>query len=277
MVAPRIVAHASREARRTRTRGDPLMGGIARRAESSGRPAGAPSRMRPAWTERRRTGAPERVGHPMVVVNGSARHVGPYRPQVGRPETSAAGWASATNPRALARTGSGHPSISNRCCTAAIRRWWVAEVVVGTGCRADLGGGYGVLHHHDDPMFTGRFRKHPVALIDPACARPPWTRREGNHETSFHRPDRWRQHRPAGSGCRTGDRDRDRDRERGVHTPHAKHVLLLSVDGLHQSDLARYVSRHPHSALAALVARAPSTPTRRPRFRPTRSPAWSPS
>src|SRR6478609_9571536 len=38
------------------------------------------------------------------------------------------------------------------------------------------------------------------------------------------------------------------------HTTHAKHVLLLSVDGLHQSDLARYVSQHPHSALAALVA-----------------------
>ena len=33
-----------------------------------------------------------------------------------------------------------------------------------------------------------------------------------------------------------------------------KHVLLLSVDGLHQSDLAAYVSTHPHSALAALVA-----------------------
>jgi Type I phosphodiesterase / nucleotide pyrophosphatase len=31
------------------------------------------------------------------------------------------------------------------------------------------------------------------------------------------------------------------------------HVLLLSVDGLHQSDLAWYVSRHPGSALASLV------------------------
>jgi hypothetical protein len=30
-------------------------------------------------------------------------------------------------------------------------------------------------------------------------------------------------------------------------------VLLLSVDGMHQSDLARYVAEHPHSALAALV------------------------
>ncbi len=31
-------------------------------------------------------------------------------------------------------------------------------------------------------------------------------------------------------------------------------VLVLSVDGLHQSDLAYYVARHPRSALAALVA-----------------------
>ncbi|MFC8345088.1 alkaline phosphatase family protein [Streptomyces sp. NPDC057280] len=37
------------------------------------------------------------------------------------------------------------------------------------------------------------------------------------------------------------------------HQPHAKHVLLISVDGLHQSDLAWYVSRHPNSALARLV------------------------
>lgn len=33
-----------------------------------------------------------------------------------------------------------------------------------------------------------------------------------------------------------------------------KHVLLLSVDGLHQSDVAYYVSRHPQSWLAKLVA-----------------------
>ncbi|MEU7057026.1 alkaline phosphatase family protein [Streptomyces sp. NPDC046197] len=36
------------------------------------------------------------------------------------------------------------------------------------------------------------------------------------------------------------------------HSP-ARHVLLLSVDGLHQSDLAWYVARHPQSALARLV------------------------
>jgi hypothetical protein len=35
----------------------------------------------------------------------------------------------------------------------------------------------------------------------------------------------------------------------------SKHVLLLSVDGLHQSDLAWYVKKYPHSALATLVSR----------------------
>ena len=31
------------------------------------------------------------------------------------------------------------------------------------------------------------------------------------------------------------------------------HVLLISVDGLHQSDLGWYVSNHPNSELAKLV------------------------
>ncbi|MGC5246189.1 alkaline phosphatase family protein [Gordonia sp. DT219] len=34
-----------------------------------------------------------------------------------------------------------------------------------------------------------------------------------------------------------------------------KHVLLLSVDGLHQADLVAYVGKHPDSALAALTKR----------------------
>ena len=34
----------------------------------------------------------------------------------------------------------------------------------------------------------------------------------------------------------------------------ARHVLLISVDGLHQTDLAWYVSHHPGSALAVLTA-----------------------
>src|SRR5690242_3601128 len=37
------------------------------------------------------------------------------------------------------------------------------------------------------------------------------------------------------------------------HHPALRHVLLLSVDGLHQTDLAWYVAHHPGSALAALV------------------------
>ena len=32
-----------------------------------------------------------------------------------------------------------------------------------------------------------------------------------------------------------------------------RHVLLISVDGLHQSDVSWYVSHHPNSALAALA------------------------
>ena len=38
-----------------------------------------------------------------------------------------------------------------------------------------------------------------------------------------------------------------------AHESNAKHVLLLSVDGLHQSDLTWYVQSHPASALARLV------------------------
>lgn len=34
---------------------------------------------------------------------------------------------------------------------------------------------------------------------------------------------------------------------------HSAHVLFISVDGLHQADLAWYVAKHPHSALASLV------------------------
>lgn len=38
-----------------------------------------------------------------------------------------------------------------------------------------------------------------------------------------------------------------------VEDSHAKHVLLISVDGLHQSDLAWYLSKNPDSTLAKLV------------------------
>jgi hypothetical protein len=42
----------------------------------------------------------------------------------------------------------------------------------------------------------------------------------------------------------------DPSQEDGAH-----HVLLLSIDGLHQTDLSWYVAHHPKSALAALVGR----------------------
>jgi Type I phosphodiesterase / nucleotide pyrophosphatase len=38
-----------------------------------------------------------------------------------------------------------------------------------------------------------------------------------------------------------------------VSKTRVKHVLLLSVDGLHETDLAHYVAKHPNSALATLV------------------------
>ena len=34
--------------------------------------------------------------------------------------------------------------------------------------------------------------------------------------------------------------------------PHASHVLVISVDGMHESDLTWYVKNHPHSTLASL-------------------------
>jgi hypothetical protein len=43
------------------------------------------------------------------------------------------------------------------------------------------------------------------------------------------------------------------NRGSGSGSGHDKHVLLLSIDGMHQSDLAWYVHAHPHSALAALT------------------------
>src|SRR2546427_3566751 len=34
---------------------------------------------------------------------------------------------------------------------------------------------------------------------------------------------------------------------------HIRHVLLISIDGLHALDVANFVASHPHSALAALA------------------------
>src|SRR5690349_18181873 len=52
------------------------------------------------------------------------------------------------------------------------------------------------------------------------------------------------------AAARNGDDRRDND-----HGARARHVLLISVDGLHQSDLAWYVQTHPNSTLAGLVNR----------------------
>ena len=55
----------------------------------------------------------------------------------------------------------------------------------------------------------------------------------------------------------------------------AEHVLLLSVDGLHQSDLQWYVGKHPHSALASLVDNGVEFTHAQTPCPPTPSPAWS--
>jgi predicted AlkP superfamily pyrophosphatase or phosphodiesterase len=57
---------------------------------------------------------------------------------------------------------------------------------------------------------------------------------------------------PAGANNRNDQRSDGNGRGGGGHAP-ARHVLLISIDGLHQSDLAWYVQTHPHSTLAGLV------------------------
>ena len=56
---------------------------------------------------------------------------------------------------------------------------------------------------------------------------------------------------PAGAG---NDKGRDASGSENGHR-RARHVLLISVDGLHQSDVAWYVQTHPNSTLADLVNR----------------------
>jgi hypothetical protein len=48
------------------------------------------------------------------------------------------------------------------------------------------------------------------------------------------------------------------DNDRRHHAAAAEHVLLLSVDGMHQTDLDWYVKNHPDSALAHLVGNGTS-------------------
>jgi hypothetical protein len=49
-----------------------------------------------------------------------------------------------------------------------------------------------------------------------------------------------------------GNDDHQGDDDHGDHGD-IKHVLLISVDGMHQNDLERYVAHHPNSTLAKLV------------------------
>src|SRR5258706_3273819 len=46
--------------------------------------------------------------------------------------------------------------------------------------------------------------------------------------------------------------DRDRDDREGRRT-HVRHVVLVSVDGLHELDLATFIASHPASTLARLA------------------------
>jgi hypothetical protein len=58
-------------------------------------------------------------------------------------------------------------------------------------------------------------------------------------------------------GHHEGDRPGHHDGDGRDHHGHGaiQHVLLISVDGLHQSDLRWFIRRHPDSTLAALAAR----------------------
>ena len=58
-------------------------------------------------------------------------------------------------------------------------------------------------------------------------------------------------------GAGAADRDRDRCDGRDdddCRAPRIEHVLLLSIDGMHQVDLARFIAGNPHSHLAGLAA-----------------------
>ena len=56
-----------------------------------------------------------------------------------------------------------------------------------------------------------------------------------------------------------------------------KRVLLISVDGLHAVDVARYVSNNPHSALAELARHGSRIPARVRRRTRILSPVFWPS
>ena len=55
-----------------------------------------------------------------------------------------------------------------------------------------------------------------------------------------------------------------------------KHVVLISVDGMHDSDLAGFIAAQPQSALAKLAGRGVHYISAQNPSRATRSPAFSP-
>src|SRR5262249_19682504 len=55
-----------------------------------------------------------------------------------------------------------------------------------------------------------------------------------------------------GDGERDGCADRG-DRDDDCRRARVQHVLLISIDGMHEVDLARFIASHPASALAALA------------------------
>ena len=58
---------------------------------------------------------------------------------------------------------------------------------------------------------------------------------------------------PAPLAATDPSRDDDRGRDAHRHGARMKHVLLLSIDGLHAVDLSRFIDEHPRSALARLA------------------------
>lgn len=59
---------------------------------------------------------------------------------------------------------------------------------------------------------------------------------------------------PNSAALGQGDDNQGENDDRGGKAPRIEHVMLLSIDGMHQVDLERYLAAHPDSALAKLNA-----------------------